>query len=135
MSGEMWGGLAGFVVVSGGLVAIWRALSREIREIRDNHLKHTDEKITGIGVRLDQAREHTDEKIAGLATRMDQADQRIGRLDRRLKETKQELRADIRDVKAELTADIRDAKTELSAHIQASEGRLHAAIEDLRRTA
>lgn len=103
MTGEMWGGIAGFVVLSGGLIAIWRALSREIREIRDNHLRHTDEKITGI------------------TTRLDQTDKRIGRLDQRLKEAKQELRADIRD-----------AKTELSAHIAASEGRLHAAIENLR---
>ena len=104
MSGEMWGGIAGFVALSGGLIAIWRALSMEIREIRDNHLRHTDEKITA------------------LATRMDQTDQRIGRLDQRLKEAKRELRADIRN-----------AKTELTAHIQASEGRLQAAIESLRR--
>ncbi|MDE2795453.1 MAG: hypothetical protein OXL34_11595 [Gemmatimonadota bacterium] len=104
MSGEMWGGIAGFLVLSGGLIAIWRALSCELREIRDNHLRHTDEKITGI------------------ATRLDQTDKRIGRLDERLKEARQERRADIRD-----------AKTELSAHIQASEGRLHAAIENLRR--
>lgn len=104
MSGEMWGGIAGFAVLSGGLIAIWRALSREIREIRDNHLKHTDEKITGI------------------TTRLDQTDQRIGRLDERLKEAKQELRADILE-----------ARTALSAHIRASEGRIHAAIENLRR--
>ncbi len=52
----MWGGIAGFAVLSGGLIAIWRALSKEIREIRDNHLKHTDEKITGITTRLDQTR-------------------------------------------------------------------------------
>ena len=104
MSGEMWGGMAGFVVLSGGPIAIWRALSKEIREIRDNHLKHTDEKITA------------------KTTRLDRTDQRIGRLDERLKEAKQELRADIRE-----------AKTELSAHIRASEGRLHAAIENLRR--
>ena len=104
MSGEMWGGVAGFVVLSGGLIAIWRALAREIRDIRDNHLKHTDE------------------KIAALSARLDHTDQRIGRLDERLKETRHELKADIRD-----------AKTELSAQIQASEGRLHAAIENLRR--
>ena len=62
------------------------------------------------------------EMWGGITTRLDQTDKRIGHLDERLKEAKQELRADIRD-----------AKTELSAHIQASEGRLHAAIENLRR--
>ena len=55
----MWGGIAGFAVLSGGLIAIWRALSKEIREIRDNQLKHTDEKVTGITTRLDQ----TDQRI------------------------------------------------------------------------
>lgn len=105
MSGELWGGVAGFVVLSGGLFAIWRALSKEIREIRDNHLKHTDDKINGLDARLDQT------------------DRRIARVDERLKEAKSELRADIQASEKRVKDDIR-----------ASEGRLHTAIESLRRT-
>lgn len=105
MSGEVWGGIAGFVALSGGLVAIWRALAKEIREIRDNHLRHTDEKINAIG------------------TRLDQTDQRIARVDERLKGAKSELWAAIRASEGRVKADIR-----------ASEGRLHAAIEGIRRS-
>ena len=105
MSGEMWGGIAAFLVLSGDLFAIWRSLSKEIREIRDNHLKHTDEKIIAIGARLDQT------------------DQRIARVYERLKGAKSELRADIQASEARLKTDI-----------QASEGRLLTAIESLRRS-
>lgn len=105
MSGEVWGGIAGFVALSGGLVAIWRALAKEIGEIRDNHLKHTDGKINGIGARLDQT------------------DQRVARVDERLKEAKSELWAAIRASEGRVKADIR-----------ASESRLHAAIEGIRRS-
>lgn len=102
VSGELWGGIIAFVILSGGLFAIWKDVSRRVDDLASNHLKHTDDRIT--------------------------------RVDERLKEAKSELRADIHASEGRLKADIQASERTLKADIQASEGRLHAAIENLRRT-
>ena len=55
MTGELWGGVAAFLVLSGGLFVIWKDFTRRIDNLGSNHLKHTNDRIDRVDERLKEA--------------------------------------------------------------------------------
>lgn len=64
--GEVWGGIAAFLVLSGGLFAAWRALSKQIEDFRDKDLKE-------LGKRTERVETRLGERITRVETRLTDA--------------------------------------------------------------
>ena len=64
--GEVWGGIVAFLVLSGGLFAAWRALSKQIEDFRDKDLKE-------LGSRTERVETRLGERITRVETRLTDA--------------------------------------------------------------
>ena len=66
MTGEIWGGIVAFLALSGGLFAVWRALSKQIEDFRDKDLKDLGDRTERVEARLG-------ERITRVETRLTDA--------------------------------------------------------------